>query len=118
MKMDLNAFLMISMNGKTNNSKKATLIIQKATKRYESSYRCQVPGLIKVIKKKVKTVFVQTIDIIDNNLIEAVSDIKNKLNSEIHDFNCYVQTNFDTTSGDDVDDGTYDDSFDISDFDE
>ena len=51
-------------------------------------------------------------------MIEAVSDIKNMLNSEIHDFNCYVQTNFDTTSGDDVDDGTYDDSFDISDFDE
>ena len=46
MKKDvLNAFLMISMNGPTNNSKEATLIIQKATERYQSSKQHQVPGL-------------------------------------------------------------------------
>ena len=38
MKMDLlNTLLMILMNGPTNNSKEARLIIQKATKRYQSS---------------------------------------------------------------------------------
>ena len=118
MKMDLNALLMISMNGSTNRSKEATFIIQKATERYQSSKQHQVPGLTKVFKKKVKNVPVQTIDIIDDNLIEAVSDIKNKLNHEIHNLNCYIQTNFNTTSNDEVDDGTYDDSFGESDFDE
>ena len=118
MKMDLlNALLLISMNGPTNNSKEATLIIEKATKRYQSSKRRQVPGLMKVVKEKVKNVSVQTIDIINSNLIEAVSDIKNKLNYEINHLNCYIQTSFDTTSDDEVDDGTYDDSFDESDFD-
>ena len=73
---------------------------------------------MKVVKEKVKTASVQTIDIIDNNLIEAASDIKNKLNHEIDNLNYYVQTNFDKTSDDEVDDGTYDDSFDESDFDE
>ena len=53
---------------------------------------------MKVVKEKVKNVSVQTIYIIDNNLIEAVSDIKNKLNFEIDHLNCYFQTNFDTTS--------------------
>ena len=114
----LNALLLISMNGPTNNSKEATLIIEKATKRYQSSKRRQVPGLMKVVKEKVKNVSVQTIYIIDNNLIEAVSDIKNKLNYEIDHLNCYFQTNFDTTSDDEADDGTYDDSFNESDFDE
>ena len=51
-------------------------------------------------------------------MIEAVSDIKNKFNHEIHNLNCYTQTNFNTTSDDEVDDGTYDDSFGESDFDE
>ena len=86
--------------------------------RYQSSKRRQVPGLTKVIKEKVKNVSVQTMDIIDNNLIEAFSHIKNKLNHEINNSNCYVQTNSDTTSDDEVDDGTYDDRFDESDFDE
>ena len=31
--------------------------------------------------------------------------------------NCYVQAHFDTTSYDEIDDGTYDKSFDESDFD-
>ena len=70
----LNVLFMILMNGPTNNCKEATLIIQKATKRYQSSKRRQVPGLTKVIKEKVKNLSVQTIDIIDNNLIDAVSD--------------------------------------------
>ena len=88
MKMDLlNALLMISMNGPTNSSKEAKLIIQKATERYQSSKRRQVPGLTKVVKEKVKNVSFQTIDIIDNNLSEAVSDIKNKLNHEIDNLN-------------------------------
>ena len=79
MKMDLlNALLMISINGPTNNSKEAMLIIEKATKRYQSSKRHQVPGLTKVVKGKAKTVSVETIDIINKNLIETVSDIKNK----------------------------------------
>ena len=57
MKMDLlNAFLMISMNGPISNSKEATLIIQKATERHQSSKRRQVPGLMKVVKEKVKTI--------------------------------------------------------------
>ena len=99
------------------NSKDATLIKQKATKRCQSSKCHQVPGLTKVAKEKVKNVSVQTTDIIDNNLIEAVSDIKNKLNHEIDNLNCYIQTNFDTTNDDEVDDGTYDDSFDENDFD-
>ena len=91
MKMDLlKAFLMILMNGPTNNSKEATLIIQKATERYQSSKRRHVPGLMKVVNEKVKTVSVQTSDIINNNLIYAVSDIKNKLNHEIDHLNCYV----------------------------
>ena len=69
-KMDLiNAFLMILMNGPTNNSKEATLIIQKATEKYQSSKQRHVPGLMKVVKERVKTVSVQTIDIINNNLI-------------------------------------------------
>ena len=119
MKMDLlNILLIISVNHPTNNSKEATLIIQKATKKYQSSEWRQVPGLAKVVKEKVKNVSVQTIDIIDNNLIDAVSDVKNKLNHEIDNFNCYVQTNFDTKSDDEVDDGTYNDSFAESDFDE
>ena len=50
-------------------------------------------------------------------MIEAVSGIKNKLNHETDNLNCYVQTKFNTTS-DEFDDGTYDDSFDESDFDE
>ena len=38
MKMDLlNILLIISVNHPTNNSKEATLIIQKATKKYQSS---------------------------------------------------------------------------------
>ena len=78
---------MISMNGPTNNSKEAMFIIQKATKRYQSSKRRQVPGLTKVVKEKVKNVSVQTIDIIDNNLIETVSDIENMLNYEIDHLN-------------------------------
>ena len=86
--------------------------------RYQSSKRRQVLGLTKVVKEKVKNVSIQTIDIIDNNLIEAFSDIKNKLNHEINNSNCYVQTNPDTTSDDEVDDGTYDDRFDEGDFDE
>ena len=70
MKMDLlNTLLMISMNGPTNNIKEAMLIIQKATEVYQSSKQHQVPGLMKVIKEKVKTVSFQTIDIIDNSLI-------------------------------------------------
>ena len=52
MKMDLNALLMILMNGSTNSSKEATFIIQKATERYQSSKQHQVPGLTKVFKKK------------------------------------------------------------------
>ena len=68
--MDLiNAFLMILMNGPTNNSKEATLIIQNATEKYQSSKQRHVPGLMKVVKERVKTVSVQTIDIINNNLI-------------------------------------------------
>ena len=68
--MDLiNAFLMILMNGPTNNSKEATLIIQKATEKYQSSKQRHVPKLMKVVKERVKTVSVQTIDIINNNLI-------------------------------------------------
>ena len=120
MKMDLIiALLTISMNGPTNNSKEALSIIQKATKRYPSSKWHQVPGSSKVVKGKVKNVCVQSIDIIDNNLIEAVSDIiKNKLNHEIDNLNCYIQTNFDTSNNDEVDDGTYDDSFNESNFDE
>ena len=51
-------------------------------------------------------------------MIEAFSDIKNKLNHEINNSNCYVQTNSDTTSDDEVDDDTYEDRFDESDFDE
>ena len=51
-------------------------------------------------------------------MIDAVSDIKNKLNHEIDNLNCYVQTNFDTKSDDEVDDGTYNDSFAENDFDE
>ena len=51
-------------------------------------------------------------------MIEPVSDIKNKLNHEIDNLNCYIQTHFDTTSDDEVDDGIYDNSFDESDFDE
>ena len=83
MKIDLlNALLMISMNVPTNYSKEALLIIKKATERYQSSKRRQIPGLTKVVKEKVKNVSVQTIDIINNNLIEAVSGIKNKLNHE------------------------------------
>ena len=55
MKMDLlNALLLILMNGPTNNRKEATLIIQKATERDQSSKCCQVPGLTKVAKEKVK----------------------------------------------------------------
>ena len=113
MKMDLiNTLLMISMKDPTNNRKEATSIIQKATKKYPSSKRHQVPGLTKVVKEKVKNVSVQSIDIINNDLIEAVSYIiKNKLNHEIDNLNCYVQTNFDISSGDEVDNGTYDDSF-------
>ena len=62
MKMDLlNAFLMISMNGPTNNSKKAALIIQKATERYQSSKWHQVPGIMKVVKEKVKIVLFKTL---------------------------------------------------------
>ena len=38
---------------------------------------------MKVINEKVKNVSVQTIDIINNNLIEVVSDVKNKLNCEM-----------------------------------
>ena len=72
---------------------------------------------MKVVKEKVKNVSVQTIDIINSNLIEVVSDIKNKLNCEIDNLNCYIQTNFDTSDGE-VDDGTYDKSFDESDFDD
>ena len=88
MKMDLlNALLMISMNGPINSSKEAKLIIQKAIERNQSSKRRQVPGLTKVVKEKVKNVSFQTIDITDNNLIEAVSDIKNKLNHEIDNLN-------------------------------
>ena len=71
-------------------SKEATLIIQKATKRYQSSKQRQVPGLMKVVKEKVKTVSFQTIDIINSNLIESVSAIKNKLNHKIDNLNCYV----------------------------
>ena len=53
MKMDLlNTFLLISMNGQTKNSKEATLIKQKATKRCQSSKCRQVPGLTKVVKEK------------------------------------------------------------------
>ena len=48
--------------------------------------------------------------------MEAVSDIKNKLNHETDNLNCYVQTNFDTTIDDKADNGTYEDSFDESDF--
>ena len=70
--------------------KEATLIIQKATKRYQSSKQRQVPGLMKVVKEKVKTVSFQTIDIINSNLIESVSAIKNKLNHKIDNLNCYV----------------------------
>ena len=107
MKMDLlNILLIISVNHPTNNSKEATLIIQKATKKYQSSEWHQVPGLAKVVKEKVKNVSVHTIDIIDNNLIDAVSDIKNKLNHERDNLNCYVQTNFDTKGDDEVDDDT------------
>ena len=73
---------------------------------------------MKVVKEKIKNVSAQTIDIIDNNLIKAVSDIKVKLNHEIDNLICYVQTNFDTTSDDEVDNGTYDDSFEERDFDE
>ena len=73
---------------------------------------------MKVVKEKVKNVSVQIIDIINNNLIQVVSDIKNKLNCEVDNLNCYIQTNFDTTSDDEVDDGTYDKSFDESDFDD
>ena len=72
---------------------------------------------MKVVKEKVKNVSVQTIDIINSNLIKVVSDIKNKLNCEIDNLNCYIQTNFDTSDGE-VDDGTYDKSFDESDFDD
>ena len=116
MKMDMpNALLMTLMNGPTNNSTEAMLIIQKATERYQSSKQRQVHGLTKVRKEKVKNVSVQTIDITDNNLIEAVSDIKNKLNYEIDHLNCYIQINSGTTSDDEVDDGTYDDE---SDYDE
>ena len=51
MKMDLlNALLMISMNGPTNNSKEAMLIIQKANERYQSSKQHQVLGSMKVVK--------------------------------------------------------------------
>ena len=50
-------------------------------------------------------------------MIEVASDIKNKLNHEIDNLNYYVQTNFDTTSDDEVDDGYYEHSFDESDFD-
>ena len=71
-------------------SKEATLIIQKATKRYQSSKQRQVPGLMKVVKVKVKTVSFQTIEIINSNLIESVSAIKNKLNHKIDNLNCYV----------------------------
>ena len=79
MKLDLlNALLMILINGPTSNSNEAMLIIEKATERYHSSKRHQVPGLTKVVKGKGKTVSVQTIDIINKNLIETVSDIKNK----------------------------------------
>ena len=60
---------MILMNGPTNNSKEATLIIQKATEKDQSSKQRHVPGLMKVVKERVKTVSVQTIDIINNNLI-------------------------------------------------
>ena len=119
MKMNLlNALLMILMNHPTSNSKEATLIIRKATKRNQSSKQCQVLRLTKVIKEKVKNISIQTIDINDSNLIEPVSDIKNKLNHEIDNLNCYIQTHFDTTSDDEVDDGIYDNSFDESDFDE
>ena len=45
---------------------------------------------LKVVKEKVKTVSIQTIDIIDSNLIESVSAIKNKLNHKIDNLNCYV----------------------------
>ena len=51
---------------------------------------------MKVVKEKVKNVSVQITDIINNNLIEVVSDIKNKLNCEVDNLNCYIQTNFDT----------------------
>ena len=51
---------------------------------------------MKVVKEKVKNVSVQIIDIINNNLIEVVSDIKNKLNCEVDNLNCFIQTNFDT----------------------
>ena len=55
MKMDLlNALLMISMNYPTNNSKEARLIIKKATERYQSSKRRQVPRLTKFVKGKEK----------------------------------------------------------------
>ena len=112
MKVDLlNALLLISLNGPTKNSMEATLIKQKATERYQSSKRRQVPGLTKVAKEKVKNVSVQT------NLIKAVFDITKKLNHEIDNLNCYVQTNFDTTSDDEIDDDTYDDRFDEGDFD-
>ena len=109
---------MILMNGPTNNNKEARLIIQKATKRYQSSKQCQILGLTKVIKEKVKNVSFQTTNILDNNLIEAVSDIKNTLNHKIDNLNCYVQTNFGTTSIDEADDGNQDHSSDESDFDE
>ena len=71
-------------------SKEATLIIQKATKRYQSSKQHQVPGLMKVVKEEVKTVSIQTIEIINSNLIESVSATKNKLNHKIYNLNCYV----------------------------
>ena len=48
--------------------------------------------------------------------MEAVSGIKNKLNHETDNLNCYVQTNFDSTIDDKVDNSTHDDSFDESDF--
>ena len=71
-------------------SKEATLIIQKATKRYQSSKQHQVPGLMKVVKEEVKTVSIQTIDIINCNLIESVPATKNNLNHKIYNLNCYV----------------------------
>ena len=91
MKMDLlKALLMILLNDPTNNSKDAILTIKKATERYQSGKQHQVHGLTKVVKEEVKNVSVQTIDIIDDNLIEAVSDIKNKLIHEIGNLNCYI----------------------------
>ena len=45
---------MISMNDPTNNSKEARLIIKKATERYQSSKRRQVPRLTKFVKGKEK----------------------------------------------------------------